>query len=227
MRLLPVPVHRRPRSSWPAPWRAVWRAVGTWANLATVLRTAVCVPLGLAGVVAPSRSLLVASYAVYWLGDVLDGRLARWLDQETRVGAVLDVVGDRACSCVLVCALVVQQPRLWPALALFLVQFMVVDCVLSLAFLRWPVLGPSYLYGVDRTVWRWNWSPQATAVNTCGVVLAVLTGVLPVALLVAAAQLLLKTWSGWRVVTLALSDALPEPPVPLPGCAAGRVPSSA
>src|SRR5690242_11040997 len=70
MWLLPVPVHRRPRSSWPPAWRAVWRAVGTWANLATVLRTAVCVPLGLVGVVAPSRSLLVTAYAVYWLGDV-------------------------------------------------------------------------------------------------------------------------------------------------------------
>src|SRR5215210_1171725 len=37
----------------------VWRAVGTWANLVTVLRTAVSVPLGLASVLAPSRPRLL------------------------------------------------------------------------------------------------------------------------------------------------------------------------
>jgi phosphatidylglycerophosphate synthase len=198
----------------PATWLTVWRGVGTWANLVTVLRTVVCVPLGLASVVAPSRTLLLVAYGVYWLGDVADGQLARRLDQETRIGAVLDIVSDRACSSVLVCALVVQQPRLWPALAVFMVQFMVLDSVLSLSFLRWPVLSPNYFYCVDRTVWRWNWSPLAKAANTCGVVVAVLAGLLPLALFVAVAQLLLKLWSGWLVV--ALADPSPAPVVAAP-----------
>src|SRR3954452_16597755 len=202
-----------PGSDRPAPSLATcWWAVATWADLVTSLRTAVCVPLGLASIVAPSRTLLLTAYAVYWVGDVLDGQLARRLGQETRVGAVLDIVSDRACSSVLVCALVVQEPRLWPALAVYLVQFMVVDCVLSLAFLRWPVLSPNYFYCVDRTVWRWNWSPPAKAVNTCGLVVAVLAGLLPVALLIAVAQLLLKLWSAWRVVGLALSSQPPDEP---------------
>ena len=185
-----------------------WRAVATWANLVTSLRVAACIPLALVSILAPSRTLLLTAYAVYWVGDVLDGQLARRLGQETRVGAVLDIVSDRACSSVLVCALVVQEPRLSPALAVYLVQFMVVDCVLSLAFLRWPVLSPNYFYCVDRTVWRWNWSPLAKAVNTCGVVVAVLAGLLPVALLIAVTQLLLKLWSAWVVVGLALPAPL-------------------
>jgi phosphatidylglycerophosphate synthase len=191
---------------------ASWRAVATWANLVTSLRVAACVPLGLLSILASSRTLLLTAYAGYWVGDVIDGQLARRLGQETRVGAVLDIVSDRACSSVLVCALVVQDPRLWPALAVYLVQFMVVDCVLSLAFLHWPVLSPNYFYCVDRTVWRWNWSPLAKAVNTCGVVVAVLAGLLPVALLIAIAQLLLKLWSAWLVVGLTLLAPVPGEP---------------
>src|SRR4051794_1046594 len=193
-------------------WSASWRAVATWANLVTSLRVAACVPLALVGILAPSGTLLLTAYAVYWVRDALGGQLARRLGQETRVGAVLDIVSDRACSSVLVCALVVQEPRLWPALAVYLVQFMVVDCVLSLAFLRWPVLSPNYFYCVDRAVWRWNWSPLAKVVNTCGVVVAVLAGLLPVALLIATAQLLLKLWSAWLVVGLALPAALQGKP---------------
>jgi CDP-diacylglycerol--glycerol-3-phosphate 3-phosphatidyltransferase len=208
MQLLPDTRH----SQVPASWPTLRRALGTWANGATVLRTAVCVPLGLASVLAPSRTLLLTAYAVYWLGDVADGQLARRLDQETRIGAVLDVVSDRACSSVLVCALAVQQPRLWPALAVYLVQFMVLDAVLSLSFLRWPVLSPNYFFCVDRTVWRWNWSPPAKALNTCGVVVAVLAGLLPLALVVAGAQLLLKLWSAWLVVGLAVPYPAPVPP---------------
>jgi CDP-diacylglycerol--glycerol-3-phosphate 3-phosphatidyltransferase len=210
-----MPLVARSRA-WPSCASGPWAAVATWANVVTVLRTVVCVPLALTSVVTPSRTLLLGAYAVYWVGDVVDGHLARRLDQETRIGAVLDVVGDRACSCVLVCALVVQQPRLWAALAVYLVQFMLVDAVLTLSFLRWPLLSPNYFYCVDRTLWRWNWSPPAKALNTCAVVVAVLAGVLPVALVVAVAQLLLKLWSAWRV----LAVVVPWPLRPAPAAAA-------
>ena len=41
------------------------------------------------------------AYAVYWVGDIADGWAARRLGQETRAGAVLDIVSDRACTAVL------------------------------------------------------------------------------------------------------------------------------
>jgi phosphatidylglycerophosphate synthase len=198
----------------PATERRTWSppvlAVATWANAVTTLRTVVAVTLGLESVLASSRTMLLLAYAVYWVGDVADGQLARRLGQETRVGAVLDIVCDRACCSVLVCALALHEPRLWPALAVYLLQFMVVDQVLSLSFLRWPLLSPNYFYGVDRTVWRWNWSPLAKAANTAGVVIAVLTGMLPVALAVAVAQLLLKVWSAWLVLAIATAGPPPD-----------------
>jgi phosphatidylglycerophosphate synthase len=180
--------------------------VRTWANGMTVIRTAVAVPLGLLAVVRASPGLLVTAYACYWIGDVLDGWLARRLNQETRIGAVLDIISDRACCGVLVCGLAVTQPTMGPALAVFLLQFMVLDCVLSLSFLRWPLLSPNYFHQVDRTVWLVNWSPPAKAVNTVTVVIAVLSHHPALALAVAVAQLGLKIWSARRVLALPVDD---------------------
>jgi CDP-diacylglycerol--glycerol-3-phosphate 3-phosphatidyltransferase len=142
----------------------------TVPNLITATRTVVAVPLAVAAVARPSVVMTVAAFAAYWLGDVLDGLAARRLDQETRVGAVADIVADRACTAVCMAALLVLRPDAWIPVAVFLVQFMVLDCLLSLSFLRWPLLGPNYFGAVHRGVYRWNWSPPAKAVNTAGVV---------------------------------------------------------
>jgi phosphatidylglycerophosphate synthase len=182
-----------------------WESVTTWANGMTLLRTAIAVPLGVYALVEASTALLIAAYASYWLGDMLDGWLARRLDQETRIGAVLDIVSDRACCGVLVCVLAVIKPDMWPALAVFLVQFMVIDCVLSLSFLRWNLVSPNYFYRVDQVVYRYNWSPPAKAINTVSVVIAVASDLLPVALAIALAQLTLKIWSSRRVLSLDLN----------------------
>lgn len=176
--------------------------VDTVANAVTVARTVLAVALGAYALVERSGSLLLLAYGVYWLGDMLDGWSARRLGQETRLGAVLDIVSDRACCAVLCCGLLTLSPALWPAVALFLLQFMVVDCVLSLSFLWWPIDSPNDFHVVDRKVWRLNWSPLAKAVNTAGVVAAVATGSLELALTVALAQLALKIWSAAAVLRL-------------------------
>jgi len=171
----------------------------------TLVRTSIAVPLGVFALVQASTALLVAAYGTYWLGDMADGWLARRLNQETRIGAVLDIISDRACCGVLVCVLAVIHPHMWPALAVFLLQFMVLDCVLSLSFLRWSLVSPNYFYRVDRTVWRYNWSQPAKTVNTVAVVIAVLSGLMPLALAIALVQLSLKIWSSHRVLTLDLN----------------------
>ena len=182
-----------------------WESIATWANAVTLVRTSIAVPLGVYALVEASTVLLVVAYGAYWLGDMLDGYLARRLDQETRIGATLDIISDRACCGVLVCVLAVIHPNMWPALAVFLLQFMVLDCVLSLSFLRWSLVSPNYFYRVDLTVWRFNWSPPAKTVNTVAVVIAVLSGLMPVAMVVALGQLSLKLWSAHRVLRLDLN----------------------
>ncbi len=178
--------------------------VATGANLVTVVRTLLAVTLGMAALVGHDARLLIVAYAVYWVGDMLDGWLARRLDEETRLGAIADIVSDRACCAVLICGLCTLQPGLLPALVVFVAQFMVLDCVLSLSFLRWPLVSPNDFHRVSLVVWRLNWSPPAKAINTAGVVLAVATGSLPLALCVALAQVVVKVWSAHQVTTLAL-----------------------
>ena len=176
--------------------------VTTWPNLVTLVRTVLAVVIGSAGVGAHDERLLVVAYAVYWVGDMADGWLARRLGQETRVGAVFDIVGDRACTVLLCAGVVSLRPEAWLVGLVFLVSFAVVDTMLSLSFLCWDLLGPNDFHVVDRLVWALNWSPVAKALNTTAVIGLVLLGAYGAALVVALAVLALKTWSTVRVAAL-------------------------
>ena len=180
--------------------------VRTVPNAITVVRTVLAVALGLVAVSTEDLGLLALAYAVYWAGDILDGWSARRLGQETRLGAVLDIVSDRACTAVLCVGLAVHLPGLVPVAIVFLLSFMVLDTMLSLAFLCWPLKSPNDFHLVDRQVWRLNWSPLAKAANTAGVVGAVALGAHAVALAVAVVVLGIKMLSAVRVVALLERD---------------------
>ena len=132
-------------------------------------------------VAAGDLALLAVAYGVFWVGDIADGWSARRLGQETRAGAVFDIVCDRACTGVLCVGLVASVPAALPVVVVFVLSFMVLDSMLSLAFLCWPVLSPNYFHVVDRRVWQLNWSPLAKAANTAGVVGALALGAYAVA----------------------------------------------
>ena len=182
--------------------------LGTWPNLVTLARTVVAVGLGAAAIARNDVAMLGLAYAVYWAGDIADGWLARRLGQETRTGAVFDIVGDRACTVLLCAGLVAARPGAWLVGAVFLVSFAVVDTMLSLSFLHWDLLGPNDFHRVDRTVWLVNWSPLAKAVNTAGVVGLTVFGVYRVALLLAVVVLVVKVASGLRVMRLVAGPGL-------------------
>jgi CDP-diacylglycerol--glycerol-3-phosphate 3-phosphatidyltransferase len=135
-------------------------------NLITLLRTVVAVPLAMAAVVEHSAVLAVSAYLCYWVGDILDGLVARRLHQETRTGAVFDILADRASAAACVAALLVLRPAMAIPLSIFLIEFMVLDCLLTLAFLRWPLLSPNYFDLVHRGIYRWNWWPPAKVLNS-------------------------------------------------------------
>ncbi|MEV4617631.1 CDP-alcohol phosphatidyltransferase family protein [Asanoa sp. NPDC049573] len=192
----------------PAPPRATL-SVGplrTVPNYITAGRTVVAVAVGVAALAAGSVALIAVAYAVYWLGDVLDGWAARRLGQETRAGAVLDIVCDRACTAVLCVGLVSLVPGIALVAVVFLLSFMVLDTMLSLAFLCWPIAGPNYFHEVDRRVWAWNWSPPAKAANTAGVIAAVVLGHDAIALGIALAVVAVKLWSAVEVAGLLARD---------------------
>jgi CDP-diacylglycerol--glycerol-3-phosphate 3-phosphatidyltransferase len=180
--------------------------IRTVPNYITAIRTVVSVTVGVAAVVAGSVVLLAVAYGIYWLGDVLDGWAARRLGQETRAGAVFDIVSDRACTAVLCVGLVSLVPDVAVVAVVFLLSFLVLDTMLSLAFLCWPVLSPNYFFLIDRRVWALNWSPMAKAANTAGVIGAIAFGQYRLALAVAVAVVAVKLWSTAAMVRLLERD---------------------
>lgn len=202
--------------------------VATLANAVTLVRTVVAVAIGVWAVAEGSLTLVAIGYGVYWVGDILDGAAARWRRQETRQGGVFDVVSDRACTSVLAAGFVVARPESAVPLAVFLLQFMVLDCMLTLAFLRWPIVSPNYFFVVDERVWRLNWSQPAKAANTGAVVVFLALGWVWVATAVALAVTVVKVWSLREVVRLvereaaALTAAQPDAPPDVVPPAVGR-----
>ncbi|MEV0215414.1 CDP-alcohol phosphatidyltransferase family protein [Micromonospora sp. NPDC050695] len=178
----------------------------TVANYITIIRTLAAVTLGIVALISGSVALIAVAYGAYWVGDMLDGLAARWLGQETRAGAVLDIVSDRACTAVLCVGLVALVPDVSLVAMVFLPSFMVLDTMLSLVFLCWPVNSPNDFHVVDRRVWALNWSPLAKAVNTAGVIGAVAIGRYSVAVIVALAVLAVKAWSAVAVARLLSRD---------------------
>jgi CDP-diacylglycerol--glycerol-3-phosphate 3-phosphatidyltransferase len=179
--------------------------VATSATVVTGMRTVVAVVL--AGLAAHEQSLglLVASLVVYWVGDMLDGFVARVRGCETRIGATLDILCDRFCAAAFYIGLMWLEPDFAPAVLVYLAEFMVVDCFLSLAFLAWPIRSPNYFYVVDRTLWLWNWSKAGKAVNSSlFAVLLLVTGWVWVGVAIATALLVMKTASLVRLGRLGL-----------------------
>jgi CDP-diacylglycerol--glycerol-3-phosphate 3-phosphatidyltransferase len=179
--------------------------LGTSANLVTLVRTVGAVALAALAAQQESLELLLGSLAVYWVGDILDGTVARLRRCESRVGAVLDILSDRLSAAAFYLGLTWLMPDLaWPVMV-YLVEFMVVDCFLSLAFLAWPIRSPNYFYVVDRQLWLWNWSKPGKAVNSSiFAVLLLVTQSAAVGLVVAGALLVLKSVSLARLMRLRL-----------------------
>jgi len=174
----------------------------TIPNMVTVARTLASVVIAAVALAEGDSALLAVSYSVYWTGDMLDGWLARRLHMETRLGAVLDIISDRACMSILCVGLVSQYPGFGIVLIPFFLSFMVVDAVLSLAFLCWPLLSPNYFGVVDRSVYRLNWSPVAKSLNTAGVILLAVAGALWASLGLVILLGAIKIWSAMKVQRL-------------------------
>ena len=173
--------------------------IGTPATIVTFVRTAAAVALAAVAASQGSKTLLVVALLVHWVGDSLDGQVARMFDCETRTGAVIDILSDRLCAAAFYIGLAWLEPNLAPAIFVYLAEFMVVDGFLSICFLAWPITSPNYFYVIDRRLWLLNWSHPGKAVNS---------GLFAILLLV----------TGWMWVGLAIAVVL-LPQVHLAGSA--------
>ena len=184
--------------------------IGTPATIVTFVRTGAAVALAAVAASQGSKTLLVVALLVHWVGDSLDGQVARMFDCETRTGAVLDILSDRLCAAAFYIGLAWLEPNLAPAIFVYLAEFMVVDGFLSICFLAWPITSPNYFYVVDRRLWLLNWSHPGKAVNSgLFAILLLVTGWMWVGLAIAVVLLVHKCVSLVRLMRLGmpLSDA--------------------
>ena len=148
----------------------------TWltaANVVTAIRTLGGVAIFAAAARTHSPLLNFCGLAVYWALDILDGWLARRLDQETRLGAQFDILADRLLVAFFYFNYLHWNPDAALPVLLFLTNFMVLDHFLSNQFLRWPIRSPNDFHEVDRLTHLLNWSPPGKAINS-GLVTVVL-----------------------------------------------------
>lgn len=187
----------------------------TSATVITFVRTIASLAICLAAVVDESLTLLVVGLAVYWIGDTLDGAVARWRNCETRIGAVTDMLCDRANCAGFYVGFCWFEPIMAIPVGVYLFNFMVIDAFLSLAFLAWPIRSPNYFYVVDHRIWVWNWSKPAKAANSgLFAVLLLVTGWWWLGLVIALALVALKIVSlGW-LLKLGLPVPAQEPAAP-------------
>ena len=191
--------------------------VATVASLVTLLRAAGCLGLAMVSLATGQVAPLLAALAVHSIGDVADGVIARRRHEETRAGAVLDIVSDRLCIAVYYVAYGALHHDLLLPIGLFLFTFMVLDAHLSLSFLNWPLVSLNYFSTIDRTVYRWNWSPLAKVCNG-GLITALMLMTESVVLCTVVALVLL-------VVKAASLGRLLSRGVPVPvGCAGAFLP---
>ena len=146
----------------------------TWANAVTLIRTVGGLVLFSVAAFKHSASWNLAGLAMYWGLDVLDGYLARALNQETRFGAQMDILSDRFLVAFFYLNYLAMYPEMAVVIALFLFEFMVLDHYLSNQFMRWSLLSPNYFYVVDRTIWLLNWSPPGKFFNSGAVTILML-----------------------------------------------------
>ncbi len=149
--------------------------VRTLASVITLTRTVGCLTFVTISIATGRVSLLFIGFAMHVVGDVADGIVARRRHQETRAGAVLDILCDRLCVAVYYLTYGQLHHALLVPIALFLFEFMVLDAHLSLAFLNWPLRSLNDFGLVDRSLYRWNWSRTGKAMNSGALVVLMLT----------------------------------------------------
>jgi CDP-diacylglycerol--glycerol-3-phosphate 3-phosphatidyltransferase len=175
----------------------------TWANVITATRTVVCVAMFAVAARLHSTAWNLCGLCMYWALDLLDGYLARRLDEETRLGAQFDILSDRLAVAFFYMNHLAWHPEIVVPISLFLVQFMLVDQYLSNQFIRFRLLSPNDFHMVEPTIWQLNWSPLAKACNSSLVTLLILFSSSPYPPALAAALLIgLKGYSLVRLFRL-------------------------
>ena len=141
------------------------------ANLVTLLRLGGSLIFFVLAAVRGDPTANFIGLGIHWLGDVLDGALARKARQETVLGAEIDIIADRVEVLFFIVNFIHFHPEVAVASAVYALDFAFVDFYLSYQFLKFDLISPNYFGRVDRRVYLLNYSPGGKLVNSTAVIL--------------------------------------------------------
>lgn len=141
------------------------------ANLVTLLRLVGSLVFFILAAVRGDPIANFIGLGIHWLGDVLDGALARKARQETILGAEIDIIADRVEILFFYVNFLHFHPGVAVAAAVYVLDFAFVDFYLSSQFLKFDLISPNYFGRVDRRVYLLNFSPGGKFVNSTVVTL--------------------------------------------------------
>jgi len=141
-------------------------ALVNWPNAITLARVLICMPVFAIAAYSQSTFWNFVGLGLHWALDGLDGYLARSLEQETRFGAQIDIIADRAMVAFFYINYLPTHPHLAAPIVIYLILYGFVDHYLSNQFLQWGLLSPNYFYQADPTVWLFNWSTPGKFINS-------------------------------------------------------------
>lgn len=168
----------------------------TYASAVTAARLLVTLYFVIEAMHSLRLEPIVYALVAYWLGDVLDGMVARATNRETQLGAIFDIAADRLSVVTIYMLFALYIPTLkWPII-IFLFAFVIVDTILSMSFLKFNLLSINYFYLVDKKLYDINWSMPAKAITTSiFMIVALLAQSVVLSMVVALAVLALKCYS--------------------------------
>ena len=141
------------------------------ANLVTLLRLGGSLVFFVLAAVRGDPTLNFIGLGIHWLGDVLDGALARKARQETVLGAEIDIIADRVEVLFFYVNFLHFHPGVAVAAAVYVLDFAFVDFYLSYQFIKFDLISPNYFGRVDRRVYLLNYSPGGKFMNSTVVTL--------------------------------------------------------
>ena len=205
-------------------------ALVNWPNAITLARIIVCLPVFAFASYTQNNFWNFVGLGLHWALDGLDGYLARTLNQETRFGAQIDIIADRAMVTFFYINYLPFHPQLAALIVIYLILYGFVDHYLSNQFLRWGLLSPNYFYQTDPRVWLLNWSTPGKFVNSgLFTVLVLVTGSALATVPALVALAIVKFYTIARIHRLVLPAASgslhqlpPEPRLSLGELLAGR-----
>jgi hypothetical protein len=178
------------------------------ANIFTLIRLTASIVFFMLAIINKQLLFLYTGFVIHWIGDFIDGFIARKFKQETIVGAEIDLIADRLEIILFYAIFLYFRPYLFLAASLYLIDYAFIDFFLGYQFNKFGLISPNYFFKVDNRVHLLNFSPGGKFLNSSVVTLTLIF--LPqfhiFAAIIAIGLIIIKSYSIYLLCKIGLTE---------------------